>query len=107
MSIPVYSEELPLKSNLHAPQISEPWNEVMFFINLSWQYKVKQNIALQILRMVGLFFFPKDLFIYFYVCVCVLSACMCVYHVLALCPESPEEGTEAFGTGLPDSCEPT
>lgn len=76
VSIPVYSEELPLKSNLHAPQISETWNEIMFFINLSQQYKLKQNIALQIPHMVGLFF-PLKIYSFIFMCVCCLRVCMC------------------------------
>lgn len=38
-------------------------------------------------------------------CVRVLPACMYVYHLCAWCPQMPQGGIKAPGTGVTDGCE--
>jgi hypothetical protein len=43
---------------------------------------------------------------HFYLCVCmrVLPACICVYHVCTWCSQRSEEGIRFPGTGIVDGC---
>lgn len=52
------------------------------------------------------FQFLKIVIVLNFVCLSVLLACMCTYHVQVCLLWGPEEGTESLGTRVTGSCEP-
>jgi hypothetical protein len=50
-------------------------------------------------------FLKEGLFIYL-MCISVLSACMCMFHVHDYCPWRLGKGIRSLGTGVTDGCEP-
>jgi hypothetical protein len=52
-----------------------------------------------------LFHLLKTLFLFYFMCVSILLACMYMYHMFAWYPCRPEEGVGCPGTEVTDGCE--